>query len=250
METTVPFELEALSHGVRYQQWIADSARPFLGRRILEVGAGIGNLSKHLPVRDLLVLSEADEKLLPRLEKTALEAFPHNGRVFVKKMDLAKSLLEQTGEDHFDTIVSFNVLEHIENDGRAFADMVNVLRSSRAEGEKRIVTLVPAHDWARGTIDKSFGHYRRYNRKKILSLLETAGLDAKICLEEFRHFNLVGLPGWFAMNRVLKKENFSLKTVKKFEAICPVVRPVDDFLHKILGVPFGQSILFVVRVMQ
>ena len=41
--TEVPFELALLARAIEYQHWIADTVRPLLGARILEIGSGIGN---------------------------------------------------------------------------------------------------------------------------------------------------------------------------------------------------------------
>ena len=39
----------------RYDQAIVDELRPFLGRRLLEVGCGVGTMTRYLADRDLLV---------------------------------------------------------------------------------------------------------------------------------------------------------------------------------------------------
>lgn len=43
-----PYELSLLSQAINCQKWIARAVRPYLGERIMEVGAGIGNMSRHL----------------------------------------------------------------------------------------------------------------------------------------------------------------------------------------------------------
>ena len=55
---SIPFELESLREAINYQRWIVDMISPFLGNSILEIGAGIGNISRWLPVRQRLVLCE------------------------------------------------------------------------------------------------------------------------------------------------------------------------------------------------
>src|SRR5579872_5787954 len=67
--TPLPFALDTLAEAHEYQRWVFDAARPFLGRRILEVGSGIGNMSQWLPADDLLVLTDTDPELVALLRK-------------------------------------------------------------------------------------------------------------------------------------------------------------------------------------
>lgn len=69
---SLPFELEALSRAKRYQQWVADAVQPLMGKRILELGSGLGNMSQWLPVRERLVLTETDHRFIQALEKKSL----------------------------------------------------------------------------------------------------------------------------------------------------------------------------------
>ena len=41
-------ELEVMSRAVNYHRWIIDEVRPFLGDTVVEVGAGIGDVSRLL----------------------------------------------------------------------------------------------------------------------------------------------------------------------------------------------------------
>ena len=58
-----PFELDALAKAHQYQKWIYESVAPYMGKRVLELGSGIGNLSQWLPDQELLVLSEVETSL-------------------------------------------------------------------------------------------------------------------------------------------------------------------------------------------
>lgn len=250
VQMELPFELEILSRAHQYQRWVADTVRPHLGNRILEVGSGIGNMSKWLPARDALVLSEADQQLLPALRCTVTEAFGEtlfspSGKVHVEQLDLSGDWTEGLRRHELDTVVSFNVLEHVEDDAAAMAQMLGLLRESPAPGIKRLVTFVPAHSWAYGSIDRGYGHYRRYGRCDFTRIAKRIGFEGKI---EFQHFNLAGLPGWFMMNRVLKKKKLGLAAVDSFERLCPWIRGIDDFVHSRLKLPLGQSLLVVMTL--
>jgi SAM-dependent methyltransferase len=238
----IPFELQSIAEAHRYQQWLIDRVRPYLGSRILELGSGIGNLSQHLPVRERLVLSDIDEKLVNVLR----EKFSgKNEKIQVLRLpDLKGPDLEAA---HLDTIVSFNVLEHVEDDSALLRDAIDLLKNSQATGPKRIVTLAPAHQWAFGPMDEIFGHYRRYTNQSFRAALEKAG--ARLTKENYqsRYMNIPALLGWWLNGRVLGKSNIGSGNMKAFEALCPLIRPVDDFLHA-LGLPFGNSLITVFEV--
>lgn len=260
-----PFELEILRDGVRYQKWVADSVRPFLGKRILEVGAGIGNLSRWLPVKELLVATEADPALYTRLERTMREEIAPElrGKVQARRVelsvpggragadaegDIAKddaAWVKELAPLSFDTVISFNVLEHIQDDARAFAEFVRLLELSSAPGPKRIVTFVPAHSWAYGTVDRGYDHFRRYSRRDLQRIVDQCAPGAAHWM---RHFNLPGLPGWIWLGQIRKQKELGRKSVLAFERIAPLVRPIDRFLGETLRIPFGQSILSVVTL--
>lgn len=143
--------------------------------------------------------------------------------------------------ENFDTIVSFNVLEHIEDDIAAVKGLSEILKKSQAPGPKRLVTFVPAHQWAYGGMDQTFQHFRRYSAYHIKEIAAQAAPDAQL---EYRYFNLIGLVGWIVNGRLLGKKEIGLGAIDTFEAICPYVRDLDDWIHRFLGLPLGQSVLF------
>ena len=57
--------LDILSDAPRFNRWMADTVQPFLGADVLELGAGIGNLSRRLcRMRQRYVASDIDEQHL------------------------------------------------------------------------------------------------------------------------------------------------------------------------------------------
>jgi len=238
----LPFELESLKLAKNYQAWVSDTVQPFLGKRILEIGSGIGNLSQWLPVHERLILTEADPILFQTLKNNLA---PLSDKKTCHLIDVSTDWIEPFKKEQIDTIVSFNVLEHIEDDKKALKDLGELLKQAPANQPRRLVSFVPAHDWAYGTMDKSFHHHRRYSHKDLLKISHELFPTAKIT---YRYFNLAGLPGWIMMGKILKKESFDFTAVKAFEKICPYIRDIDDFIHEKLRIPFGQSLLFVIEL--
>lgn len=240
--SSTPFELDSLTRAVRYQKWIYDRVAPSLGNRILEIGSGIGTMSQWLPVRETLLLSEADGALYRQLEAKAAATFAGSAKVESIGLPLGPELLAWAATRKVDTVVSFNVMEHIENDEAGFAGLFQLLRDSDCPGPKRLVTYVPAHGWAYGEIDRMFGHFRRYEHRTLERLWRGLAPDFEI---RYRYMNLPGLLAWFTLGRVLRKRSFGKSSVENFERLLPVIRPVDDFLHGALRLPVGQSLLMV-----
>lgn len=243
--TTVPFELALLARATNYQRWVADTVAPYLGRRILEIGAGIGNMSRWLPRRELLVLSESNPVLLPLLRENAAREFSGDSRVSVQLLDLTTDWRDSLRDHDFDTIVSFNVLEHVEHDLAAARQLVALLAQSAARGPKRLVSFVPAHPWAFGAIDEAYGHFRRYSARALRRLMTGA---APGCRYFQRHFNVFGLPGWIVLGRVLRRARIDPAAVAAFERLCPYLRGLDDLLHVRLKLPLGQSLVAVAEL--
>jgi SAM-dependent methyltransferase len=243
LSTEVPFELQLLSQATNYQRWVMENVRPFLGNRILEFGAGIGNMSRWLPVREKLILTESDRGLFSKLEAQVKASFSGDARVQTLPLNIEAETLGTFSEESLDTIVSFNVLEHIEDDRKVVSQCLDLLRKSKAPGPKRLISFVPAHGWAFGSMDREFGHFRRYHGASFKKMVG----DAPIQLWQ-RHFNLFGLPGWVVTGRWLKKKSIDPSTVKIFERLCPILKGADQFIHRVLRVPLGQSLLCVMTI--
>lgn len=113
-------------------------------------------------------------------------------------------------------------------------------------GPKRIVSIVPAHQWAFGEVDKAFEHCRRYSSRSFRRLLNAAGAEPLTRKNfRFRYLNLPGLFGWWFNGRFLGRHEIGTTNIRAFETLCPIIRPVDDFLHNRLRIPLGNSLLAV-----
>ncbi|MBU4269751.1 class I SAM-dependent methyltransferase [Candidatus Dependentiae bacterium] len=238
-----PFQLDLLRSAVKYQQWSLQAVENFLGNNILEIGAGIGNMSRWLPLKESLILSEVDSKMLPELKNTVNKTFGFNQNVEVLHINLSKDWKKDLINKNIDTIVSFNVMEHVEDDYLFFTDLVDILKQNKTNNLKRIITFVPAHKLAYNSIDKNYDHFRRYSisdLKKIKNLvIPQADFFA-------RYFNSFGLIGWFLHGNILKRKEVTSSMVNSFETICPIIKPIDNFLQTKLKCPFGQSVFSVV----
>src|SRR3989449_10801095 len=61
--------LARMAAAPRYNRWMFDRLRPWVGRRVLEIGAGIGNMSAFLVDRERVVLTDTERYYLGRLRE-------------------------------------------------------------------------------------------------------------------------------------------------------------------------------------
>src|SRR3989442_8200130 len=61
--------LERLAGARNYNRWLTDRLQRWVGRRVLEIGAGLGNMSEFVLERERVVLSDTDPYYLTRLRE-------------------------------------------------------------------------------------------------------------------------------------------------------------------------------------
>jgi SAM-dependent methyltransferase len=85
----------------------------------------------------------------------------------------------------FDLTVSLDVIEHLEDDVAALAELRRVTKPGGA-----LLVTVPAYQWLWSGHDEINHHHRRYNRRTLVAPAEKAGWR----LERTAHFNSLLLP--------------------------------------------------------
>jgi glycosyltransferase involved in cell wall biosynthesis len=218
-----------LSRADRYNRWMFHQIAPHLGDRVLEIGSGIGNLTRYLVGRDLVVATDLNARYLRMLTNT----FEAHTRVRVQPLDLAAFDPETLAAWRLDTIVCLNVLEHIEDDRQTLAR----LHQSLVPGG-RLVLLVPAHRWLYGGIDRAIHHFRRYERRDLAARLEEAGFR----VEHVAFFNRLGVLGWWLNSVVLRRTSVPGVQARLTNLLVPVLRA-----ESMLPLPCGLSLIAVGR---
>ena len=220
--------LDIMRAAPQYNQWQYGVIAPFIGQRVLEVGAGIGNISEHIlsEPRELVILTDTDTWYCEQLR----DRFKDRARVETLTLP-DEHARQRFSPDRLDTILALNVVEHIEDD----IGTLTAMRDMVTEGG-RVIILVPALKALFGSLDRELGHYRRYTRKSLSSAVEAAGLR----LEELKWFNRVGALGWWFNARIRKAPRIPITQLRAFDAIVPAAR-----MEQALPLPFGQSLIAV-----
>jgi glycosyltransferase involved in cell wall biosynthesis len=209
--------LVALSEVPRFNRWMGDVLRPHVGDRVLEIGAGIGNITRTLVPRDQYTASDVNLHYLDYL-RNASESRPY---MEVRAVDLADPDVFSELEGSYDTVICLNVLEHIADESQA----VRNLRTALEPGGVAIV-LVPQGPRLFGTLDEALGHQRRYTRDSLREALEKEGFQ----LERMFDFNRTSVPGWWLNGKLLRRRHFSRFQLKVLDWMIWFVRRIDRFL--------------------
>ncbi|MGH9368696.1 MAG: glycosyltransferase [Thermoanaerobaculia bacterium] len=214
-----------------YNRWLVDRFSGALGGRILEIGAGFGNLTRHLTGRQFVIASDLDPVAVEYLKGAFRE--DRTVRVESYRFPLEPAVREQLRARKLDTIVCCNVLEHIEDDRATLSDMHAVL-----EPGGRLVLLVPALARLFGTLDEHLRHFRRYERAELEQKLAAAGF----AIEDCRFVNRPGVFGWYVNGRILRRRILPRGQLQAFKLVLPLLRREEKSPPS-----FGMSLLAIVR---
>lgn len=187
------------------------------GQRILEIGAGIGNLTKQFIPREFYVASDIDPYAIDYLKTYAL------GKPYLDACKIDADATEDFSllRGKFDTVLMVNVLEHVRDENATLKNAYEVLRPGG-----KIVILVPQFPALYGSLDHVVGHRERYTRQKLHDDLARAGFE----IETIFDFNRFSVPSWFVHARIFKRKQLARVQLKTLEVLMPLIRRVDPFI--------------------
>ena len=226
-------DLEAMSFAVNYHKWILAEFRPFLGRNVIEVGAGTGDFSALLLGEqiDKLSLVEPSEMFDHLSQNIASDSI---SIAFFRNI-FADVVGRFEGSEAPDTIIYINVLEHIEDDSHELRLIYECLRP----GGNALI-FVPALPSLYGEFDRQIGHFRRYIKKDLSVLARTAGFT----VVKAKYFDFVGMIPWFIKYKVLKSSTLESGLIKLYDNIAV---PVNKVAESLITPPVGKNLLFVLE---
>lgn len=222
-------ELELFAEAVNWKRYFRSAIADRLVGDVLEVGAGIGETTRHLldgRQRSWRCL-EPDERLATRL------------RAWAESNDVAPRPAVQIGttadvnpRSRFDAILYIDVLEHIDDDRAEVARAADLL----APGGTLIV-LSPAFQQLFSEFDRSVGHHRRYTRASLANVMPPSLRQVRL-----RYLDSVGFLASLS-NRALLRQ--SLPTRRQIAVWDRVMIPASRVLDPLLARAFGRSVLAV-----
>jgi|WetSurMetagenome_2_1015567.scaffolds.fasta_scaffold149636_2 SAM-dependent methyltransferase len=216
----------ALTHN--YNKWIFDIFQPYIGKTLLEVGCGIGNMTNYFygACKNYIGL-DISESFISHMGIDYPGADLHHCDIMDEKVLSLKS-------KHIDTISCINVLEHIEDDKKALEHMFQILEPNGC-----LLLFLPAVSWLYGSLDKDLEHFRRYDKKNVVSLLGSTGFT----IDKIFFSNFIGLFGWFVNGKILKRRKFPILQPLLFDKILSFTTAIE----KRITLPVGMTLMAIAR---
>ncbi len=145
------------------------------------------------------------------------------------------------------TLVSMDVIEHLDDDGAALREYRRVV-----EPGGTIVVAVPAYQWAWSAHDEALGHRRRYTARRLEAVIHRAGL----VIERSDYFHSWLVPVAIALRKTpLRRLVGGDSTAEEASFVHPAVNRVllavtraERRLAHVIHIPVGLSIMVVARV--
>jgi SAM-dependent methyltransferase len=221
--TYIGSELELFRSATHWKDYYYSLIRPYLGRTVLEVGAGMGGTTRVLyrGSHDRWVCLEPDRLLIDQLK----EETDRLEKCEIRHGTLAHISLDES----FDSILYIDVLEHIEDDRTELQQAFSYLKPGGF-----LVVLSPAHQWLFSPFDRSIGHYRRYTKSSLCKLLPHESPCIKM-----QYLDSVGLLASLS-NRWL---NQAMPTARQIRFWDTWMVPLSRLLDPVLRYAIGKSIL-------
>jgi glycosyltransferase involved in cell wall biosynthesis len=202
----------------QYVSWLTDILRPRLGDRVLEAGAGIGNLAgRMMGKRRIYVALEREPLYLHALRNR----FLRTPNVRVQSADPQSSADLQALPCDFNSALAANVLEFA---GDPKAVVTNLASKLTVGGQLLIVA--PNAPALYCNLDKTIGHRRRFSEREIRSLCNDAGLDVTLV----RSFNSIGALAWMISGKIFRGRQINKFTLKVFDKTVWLWRALDRIL--------------------
>ena len=153
----------ARSRNRLFKRLVEGNLKPTGKTVLLEIGCGIGDFIRHL----------ADSE---RLQITGSEVYL-KGLVYAKKnlphVDFVQfDVTQGTIGIEFDMICAFDVIEHIDDDKTALANIHRMLKPNGV-----VLLSVPQYMFLWSRLDELVKHKRRYSKRELLAKLEKSGFD-------------------------------------------------------------------------
>jgi SAM-dependent methyltransferase len=230
--TYIGTELDIFNLATNWKNYYYELIANYIGREVLEVGAGIGATTEALCKRGehvRWVCLEPDAHLAGSIKDLiASERLPSTCRAQVGTVaDLAP-------HDLYDTILYIDVLEHIEDDQKEAAAAAEHLKPGG-----HLVVLSPAHQSLYTPFDQAIGHFRRYNKASL-----SASIPESLQRVKLIYLDSVGAIASLGNRLVLKSR---MPTREQITLWDKKMIPLSKFFDPVFRYAVGKSILGVWR---
>jgi SAM-dependent methyltransferase len=227
-------DLETMSGATNYYRWMLGIFQPYLGKKLVEVGAGSGTFSKMLAdtTASSLTLLEPSDEMFPLLKDQAKQ-LKKQLPVNVYNDFLGNVAADIKKKHRPDTVIYINVMEHVEDDAAELKTVYNLLPDGG-----RLIIFVPALQGLMSDFDKKIGHYRRYSKTGLEQKVRKAGFNVATA----RYFDFIGIAPWWLKFTLMKSTVMQPGLTKVYDKF---VVPVVSKLEGVITPPVGKNVLLV-----
>jgi len=214
----------------RYSQWMFSKFEDFIGKDVLDIGAGIGrNIPFYIEGRDKVIATDVFSSQIEIMK----QKFGSYKNFTAEHLDIMKDPLDKYS-GQFDTVLCINVMEHLPDDLVAILRMKQCLRDGG-----RLIILSPAMSMLYCFMDKNVGHYRRYDRGQMCCLAKACGMKVL----KNGYFNFFGMIPYYLKGKFGHDtgKSFSQGLNKKSGGLINVLSVILAPLEKIFPPPAGIS---------
>ena len=216
--------LDAIAEADNFNEWMYSTIKPYCSGKILEIGSGIGNISKFF-IKDSADITLSD--IRPVYCDVLKKKFPEAHDVI--EIDLTHPLFDSEYSrliGQYDTVFALNVVEHIKDDQLAIKNCNKLLKASGT-----LVILVPAYATLYNRFDRELEHFRRYTKKALNGLLMRSGFK----IQHSQYFNFMGIPGWYISGKLQQNKTIPKGQMSMYNKLVPVFKLVDKILLNKVG---------------
>ncbi|HVE70344.1 MAG TPA: glycosyltransferase [Thermoanaerobaculia bacterium] len=198
----------------RYNGWVWDRIKPYVGERVLEIGGGSGAMTRFFYGRELVVATDRETAYVDRLRN----AFRRRPGITVERADIESDAVLDLAHHNFDTVTLINVLEHTGDDVAALRRAHQLLPAGG-----RVIVFVPADQSLYGSMDRGIGHQRRYDKAELVGKLQQAGFE----VEHVSFQNRLAKMAWWLNAKVLGRKALPSGQSRLFDRLVPLFRSVE-----------------------
>lgn len=220
-------ELDVFAFASNWKSYYRSLIAEYIGRDVLEVGAGIGATTQ--------TLCDGGQERWVCLEPDPGLAEVINGKIEAGELPKCcttaiGTVTDISGSDKFDTILYIDVLEHIEADRAEVENAIKLLKNGG-----HLIVLSPAHQGLYTPFDARIGHFRRYTKTTLSAVIP----------ENLKSIKLIYVDSFGALasaaNRYILKSDAPTK--KQILFWDTKIIPFSRFFDSKLGYRLGKSVI-------
>ena len=218
------FELEHFDSALNFRKYQVSLISKYINGNFVEVGAGKGGLVPYYKklVKNITLL-EPEKNLFNILKK----------KFNSKKIKIKNHTVDKL-KNYYDTIIYYDVLEHIKKDLSEVS-----IASKKLKKNGYLIISVPAYQAFYSEFDKSVGHFKRYNKKDFIKI----GKRTNLKIVKLVYYDSIGFL-FLVLNKILPLKQTNLKNkIFLWNLLIPISKLIDFLTFK----TFGKSLLCIFR---